>query len=355
MVSRIPFDNLPPIINIPQMVMACQQVTYTEASGERDIYRKLVDCNYKQLKDSITGETAHDDRQPLVAKAGKKHIKRFQPCRRFIRIIALAPVLGPTTMLPETSQAQTLWESNKSDNGRPNMTKVAEIIKMFATAFPGQTDWIPSTNQVRNMNHACFEAAMQYGAPKLAWLKNWLRKNIPLGKNNPNNGEKYCRVFGYHCFAIHSAMGTDARASIEQKFIQQDGVRVLVLSYMTGNEGLNPHYNCWNSIMLEQGVNYAMDHQAWSRVRRIGQVYTRYTHRLVNMATIDRLIEVAMRLKQQLVLYAFGVISKAGTDVDADEVYNALIGKITLQMLKSGIIGQSNLNDDAMDADADGS
>jgi hypothetical protein len=73
------------------------------------------------------------------------------------------------------------------------------------------------------------------------------------------------------------------------------------------------------------------------------------------MATIDRLIEVAMRLKQQPVLYAFGVVSKAGAEMDADEVYDVLIGKITPQMLKSRIVGQSNLNDDAMNVDVDGS
>ncbi|KAF8538320.1 hypothetical protein BDD12DRAFT_885405 [Trichophaea hybrida] len=266
-------------------------------------------------QDSITGETADDDRHPLVPNAGKKLIKRFQPRWRFIPIIALAPVLGPATMFPENSRAQMLWESNKSDNGRPNMTKVAEIIKMFATDFPWQIDWIPSANQVKNMNHALFEAAMRYGTPKLAWFKNWLRKNMPLGKNNQNNGKKvilwvfwpitqwlikhsdiltsvtdiawYCRVLGDDCFAIHSTMGADVGTSIKEKFIQKDGVRVLVLSYMTSNEGLNLHYNCQNSIMLEQGVNYAMEYQAWSRVRQIGQKYTLYTHRLVNMTTID--------------------------------------------------------------------
>ncbi|KAF8543075.1 hypothetical protein BDD12DRAFT_802361 [Trichophaea hybrida] len=228
------------------------------------------------------------------------------------------------------------------------MTKAAEIITMFATAFPGQTIRISSAIQVKNMNHACFEAAMWYGAPKLSWLKNWLHKNMPMGKNNQNNGEQvilwvywpmiqwfieqYCGVLGYNCFTINSAMGADARASMKEKFIPNDGVWVLVLSYMTSNKGPNLHYNCGNSIRLEQGVNIAMEHQVWSRVRRIGQKYTQYTHRLVNMATIDR-------LKQQPVLYAFAVIFKAGTDVDADEVYDALIGKITPQMLKSRIIG----------------
>jgi hypothetical protein len=69
----------------------------------RDFYRKLVNCNFKQLKDSITGETADDRGQLPVVNDGKKLIKRFQPRWQFIRIVAIALVLGPTTMCSETS------------------------------------------------------------------------------------------------------------------------------------------------------------------------------------------------------------------------------------------------------------
>ncbi|KAF8538325.1 hypothetical protein BDD12DRAFT_885410 [Trichophaea hybrida] len=148
-------------------------------------------------------------------------------------------------MFPETSRAQMLWQNNKSHNGGPNMTKVAEIMKMIATAVPGQTDQIPSTHQVKNINHARFEAAMRYEAPTRAWLKNWLRKNMPLGKNNQNNGEK---------------------------------------------------------VIL--------------------RVYWPITQWFFKQAR-------AITLKQQPVLYAFGVIFKAGTHVDADEVYDGLISTIT--------------------------
>ncbi|KAF8544229.1 hypothetical protein BDD12DRAFT_873295 [Trichophaea hybrida] len=237
------------------------------------------------------------------------------------------------------------------------MTKVAEIMKMFATAFPVQTDWIPSTNQVRNMNHACVKAAIRYGAPELDWLKNWLRKNMPLGNVNETNGEKvtlwmyrpiirwfvelYCHVLGCNCFAIHGTMQADTRASIKEKFIKKDDVLDLVLSYITNNKGLNLHNTCQNSIMLQQGVNYAAEHE--------------FTHHLVTMAMIDRLIEAVMSLKQQPVHYSFGVIPKASADGDADEVYEALIGIITLRMLKSRLIGLSNIDDDAMNVDANGS
>jgi hypothetical protein len=69
-------------------------------------------------------------------------------------------------------------------------------------------------------------------------------------------------------------MSADARASVKKSFINRRQVRVLVLSYLTSNEGLNLHYNCRNSIMAEQGTNYSMEHQASWRVRRIGQQHT---------------------------------------------------------------------------------
>ncbi|KAF8542394.1 hypothetical protein BDD12DRAFT_802947 [Trichophaea hybrida] len=161
MVCWIPFDNLQPIIIIPQIVMECHLVTYTEASGGRNVHWKLVNCNYQLLKDSITSETADVDRQPLVVNDEKKLIKTLQPRWQFIRIVAHALDLEPPTMFQDTSRAQMLWKSNKSDDRRPNGTKVAEIIKMFATDFPGQTDRIPSGNHVNNTNNDRFEGALR--------------------------------------------------------------------------------------------------------------------------------------------------------------------------------------------------
>jgi hypothetical protein len=98
-----------------------------------------------------------------------------------------------------------------------------------------------------------------------------------------------------------------------------------------------------------------MEHHVWWRVCRIHQKYTPYTRRLVDFATIDRLIEAATGLKPQLVLYAFGEVSKACTDVNADEVYDFLISKISPQILNSTVIAQSDHTDDGIDVDSNGS
>jgi len=140
-------------------------------------------------------------------------------------------------------------------------------------------------------------------------------------------------------------MCANARASVKKSFINRGQVRVLVLSYLTSNEGLNIHYNCQNSVMVEQGINYSMEHQALSRVRRMSQQQTQRTTRLVNLSTIDRLIENTQRMKQSPMLYALGVLQNAASediDLDADQVYDTSIGKISPQALRSAVIGQNN-------------
>jgi len=97
--------------------------------------------------------------------------------------------------------------------------------------------------------------------------------------------------------------------------------------------------------MVEQGINYSMEHQAWSCVWQIGQQQTQRTTRLVNLTTIDLLIDHTQRMKQSLMLYALGVLQNAASediDLDADQVYDTLIGKISPQALRSAVIGQYN-------------
>jgi len=140
-------------------------------------------------------------------------------------------------------------------------------------------------------------------------------------------------------------MSAEARASVKKSFINRGLVKVLVLSYLTSNEGLNLHYNCQNSVMVEQDINYSMDHQAWSRVRRIGQQQKQRTTRLVNLTTIDRVIENTQRMKQSPMLYALGVLQNTASEdivLDADQVYDTLIGKMSPQALRTAVIGQYN-------------
>ena len=143
---------------------------------------------------------------------------------------------------------------------------------------------------------------------------------------------QYCRLSGCNCFAIHSSMGADARGSVKKSFINGGQVRVLVLSYLKSNQGLNLHYSCRNSIIVERGIDCSMEHHEWSRVRRIGQHRTQRKTRLMSVATIDRSIEISHRIKQSPMLYALGVLQNTACkdiDLNADQVYDTFIWKIS--------------------------
>ena len=113
----------------------------------------------------------------------------------------------------------------------------------------------------------------------------------------------------------------------------------MVLSYLCSNEGINLHYQCSDTIMVEQGLSYAAEHQAWSWVRRIGQAEEQRKERLVNLQTIDMLIERAQRERQSPMLYAWEIMENLGDTADTDEVFDTLIGKIRPAVLRDQVIG----------------
>jgi len=66
---------------------------------------------------------------------------------------------------------------------------------------------------------------------------------------------------------------------------------------------------------------------------------------LVNLTTIDRLIENTQWMKQSPMLYVLGVLQNTASeviDLDANQVYNTLVAKISPQALRSAVIGQYN-------------
>lgn len=144
---------------------------------------------------------------------------------------------------------------------------------------------------------------------------------------------------GINTAAIHSTLSQKSRDRLKEAFNRGDDLKVLVLSYITSNEGLNLHHRCHHNIMVEQGISYASEHQAWSRVRRIGQQFRQETTRLVNLETIDITIEQAQRERHNPMLHAFGIMEKLENGVEASAVYDALIGKQPPEALRDRVIG----------------
>jgi len=95
--------------------------------------------------------------------------------------------------------------------------------------------------------------------------------------------------------------------------------------------------------MVEQGINYSIEHQAWSHVQRFGQQQTQRTTRLVYLTMINRLIVNALRIKQSAMPYALGVLQNPASEnlnLDADQEYETSIRKISPQALRSTVIVQ---------------
>ena len=96
--------------------------------------------------------------------------------------------------------------------------------------------------------------------------------------------------------------------------------------------------------MVEQRINYSMEHQPWSRVGRIDQQQMQRTTRFLNLTRIDRLIENT-QLSPSRMLYSLRVLHNAPSEdinVNADQLYDTLIGKISPQAVRSAVIGQYN-------------
>jgi hypothetical protein len=61
-----------------------------------------------------------------------------------------------------------------------------KVISEFAKDFPGKTDQIPPPATVKSMTYDQIEAGLRFGAPTLAWLKQYLRNSLTA----KDDGEK---------------------------------------------------------------------------------------------------------------------------------------------------------------------
>jgi superfamily II DNA/RNA helicase len=188
--------------------------------------------------------------------------------------------------------------------------------------------------------------------------------------------------------SIHSGLHANARDRIIKEFNEHgSNIDIVVCSYGTSQEGLNLHRDCHVSIHVEQGASYALEHQAWSRIRRIGQTKEQQATRIINLETIDLLIENSQRNKQNPMFYAFGIIDKLAREAErnnpieidddndndegnvvsaaersrnrekelrriiAKELYNSLNGKLRAATLKDMVIGARDPDEDSRGAD----
>jgi hypothetical protein len=114
--------------------------------------------------------------------------KPFGPRWRIIRLTSIALILGTASMDTEISSSKQLstLPPDVADTRRPNLIMIRTVISEFVKAFPEKTDRIPWPEKVKGMTYVQIEAALQFEAPKLAWLKNYFRNTLKA----KDNGEK---------------------------------------------------------------------------------------------------------------------------------------------------------------------
>lgn len=137
-------------------------------------------------------------------------------------------------------------------------------------------------------------------------------------------------------FAVYSGVSIKRRDEIGSWFDKSSNIVVLVLSYRCSNEGINRGSN---TILVEWGVAHPSEHQAWSRVRQIGQT-TSKTQRLINLETIDMLMERAHRERQSPTPSAPEIIEQPSENKDINQVFDTLIGKTPPAVLRAQTIGR---------------
>ena len=177
MASRIPFDNPHPIIDIPPMVMHTERIRFAHG---KELFRKLVDTSYHQMIGHITGN-------PLAPVNPGKQQKpdSFGPRWRFIRLVALSPLLAFAAVRGDI--AKDLWKGSSPNGTEADIKNLLQLIKWFRSAFPREdtacggvkpTQAIPAEVGIADMDARSLVRAMEYGAPKLAWLRRYLKKVV---------------------------------------------------------------------------------------------------------------------------------------------------------------------------------
>ena len=109
----------------------------------------------------------------------------FGPRWRFIRLVALSPLLAFAAVRVDI--AKDLWKGSSPNGTEADIKNLLQLIKWFRSAFPREdtacggvkhTQAIPAEVGIADMDARSLVRAMEYGAPKLAWLRRYLKKVV---------------------------------------------------------------------------------------------------------------------------------------------------------------------------------
>lgn len=127
---------------------------------------------------------------------------------------------------------------------------------------------------------------------------------------------------------LTSDLNTDQRAEIVDKFMQDNGPRILIGSTLASGEGLNLQ-KCSDCIMLERQWNPANEEQAEGRFIRIGQLSDKVTATyLVAVGTVDEFFAEIVEQKREIVASTLGGVA---TKWDQSSLMKELAERLALQ------------------------
>jgi hypothetical protein len=176
-----------------------------------------------------------------------------------------------------------------------------------------------------------------WGSPKMRFML-WEIQQVILGKTKPASHRKIMATFqfprsaemflklvgfvGVRAVLLDTNMSADERHKHIRAFDEKGNPQVLITTYALNIAGHDAQHRCATVAHVEPAFNRATEHQAASRVYRIGQEEEVEIVRLLTKETYQELHESSM-IKKAKFPYHKGAYSRRAYDVVPDRLWTA--------------------------------
>ena len=136
-------------------------------------------------------------------------------------------------------------------------------------------------------------------------------------------GPHLTRRYGHAPLWLHGGTRRNKRDEMVERFGQDDGPPIFLLSLKAGGTGLNLTAAS-HVIHLDRWWNPAVEDQATDRAYRIGQRRSVLVHKLVTVGTIEERIDAMINSKRALANSVVGTGEEWITELSTDELRNVI-------------------------------
>ena len=138
-------------------------------------------------------------------------------------------------------------------------------------------------------------------------------------------GDILTKVLAQECntepLFFHGSLTVPQREELIDKFQNDDGTKLMILSLKAGGTGLNLT-SATNVIHYDLWWNPAVEEQATDRTYRIGQDKNVLVHRMITLGTFEEKIDEMLKSKKELADLAVYEGEKIITELSDEEIYN---------------------------------